>query len=105
MKKQECKLVQDLLPLYIEDILSEESKQYVEQHLNGCDECRLTKHKMEKRVECRTIDKVKCDDKSVLKYIAKIMAWYLICPLVVILIIVLGGGIYLKYYEGILILL
>ena len=104
MKKQECKLVQDLLPLYIEDILSEESKQYVEQHLNGCDECRLTRHKMEKRVECRTIDKVKCDDKSVLKYIAKIMAWYMICPLVVILIIVLGGGIYLKYYEGILIL-
>ncbi|WP_461812124.1 zf-HC2 domain-containing protein [Faecalimonas sp.] len=104
MKKQECKLVQDLLPLYIEDVLGEESKQYVEQHLNECDECQLTRNKKGKRVECRTIDKAKCDDKSVLKYIAKIMAWYMICPLVVILIIVLGGEIYLKYYEGILIL-
>ena len=38
--KTECSIVKDLLPLYVEDMLSPESADYVESHLDSCKECR-----------------------------------------------------------------
>ena len=35
-----CNIVKDLLPLYIDDLCSEDSKQMVEEHIKGCDECK-----------------------------------------------------------------
>ena len=37
--KTECSVVRDLLPLYIEDMVSAETAQYVNEHLKNCDEC------------------------------------------------------------------
>ena len=34
-----CKVIQDLLPLYIDDVVSEESVALVEGHLKECDDC------------------------------------------------------------------
>lgn len=102
MNKQDCKLVQDLLPLYIEDIVSEDSKLYIKQHLEQCDECNAAREKMEKEISFKIRDNETSSDKSIIKYIAKIMAWYMICPLGAVLIIVLGGEMTLRYYEGII---
>ena len=33
----ECKIVEDLLPLYAEDLISPESKEFVEEHCAGCE--------------------------------------------------------------------
>ena len=33
MMKTECSIVKDLLPLYVEDMVSEETAQYVSDHL------------------------------------------------------------------------
>ena len=38
--KIHCNMAKDLMPLYIDDVLSEESKAAVEEHLKGCEECR-----------------------------------------------------------------
>lgn len=35
-----CDIIQDLLPLYEDDVLSEDSRQLVEEHLAGCEKCR-----------------------------------------------------------------
>lgn len=35
-----CKIVQDLLPNYIEGLTDQETNQYVEEHLKECEECR-----------------------------------------------------------------
>ena len=35
-----CNIVQDLLPSYIDDLCSEESRQMVEEHLKECAKCR-----------------------------------------------------------------
>ncbi len=35
----ECKIIQDLLPLYAEKLTSDESNKAVEEHLKGCPEC------------------------------------------------------------------
>lgn len=37
---KECNIVKDLLPLYIEELCSEDSKDYVETHLENCEKCR-----------------------------------------------------------------
>ena len=37
---KECTIVQDLLPLYEEDLLQLETKQFIEEHLKSCQECR-----------------------------------------------------------------
>lgn len=36
----ECAVIRDLLPLYLEDAVSEESRQEIERHLDGCAGCR-----------------------------------------------------------------
>lgn len=37
--KNNCDIVKDLLPLYIDDVCSDDSKKFVELHLSSCDEC------------------------------------------------------------------
>ena len=37
---RECSIVKDLLPLYIENMLSEDSFAFVEEHLQSCAKCR-----------------------------------------------------------------
>lgn len=38
--KRECKIVQDLLPNYLEDLLSIETNEYVEKHIQECVKCK-----------------------------------------------------------------
>lgn len=38
--KYDCEVVLDLLPLYVDDVLGEESKKIVAEHLKSCEECR-----------------------------------------------------------------
>ncbi len=39
MKRNDCSIVQDLLPLYIEDMLQPDTTAYVTDHLSGCEVC------------------------------------------------------------------
>lgn len=39
MKKADCDIIQDLLPLYVDDVCSEKSKELVDSHIQYCDEC------------------------------------------------------------------
>lgn len=47
MGDKKCFVVKDLLPLYQDEVLSEESKQFVEAHLKECQDCRQYKTDME----------------------------------------------------------
>ena len=38
--ESKCKIVQDLLPTYIESLTSEETTNFIEEHLNSCNECK-----------------------------------------------------------------
>ena len=39
--KNECNIVQDILPLYLENMISAGTKQFVDEHLNQCAECEM----------------------------------------------------------------
>lgn len=44
--KKECEMINDLLPLYIDGVCSEESKRLVEEHIKTCDACRKMAEQM-----------------------------------------------------------
>lgn len=46
MSKMECHVIEDLLPSYADDICSPETRQEVEEHLQGCGECRAKLEQM-----------------------------------------------------------
>lgn len=37
--RMNCAIVKDLLPLYVEDLTSDSSNQFIEEHIVNCDEC------------------------------------------------------------------
>ena len=37
--KNECSVVRDILPLYIENMVSEETGEFISEHIAGCPEC------------------------------------------------------------------
>lgn len=66
-EKRECKLVQDLLPNYIEKVISEETNQYMEEHLQSCAECNKVYTSMTKEIKSKALD----TDKSI-NYMKKV---------------------------------
>ena len=66
-EKKDCKIVQDLLPNYIENLTSDETNQYINEHLNECEECKEILENMQKDLK---VNDSKKDDREV-KYIKK----------------------------------
>lgn len=51
-----CYVVSDLLPLYQDDILSEQTKKDIDRHLSGCEECRKKLLAMKMQIDVQSID-------------------------------------------------
>ena len=51
MNKKDCKIIQDLLPSYTDGITSQETNNYIEDHLKNCVECRDALKNMNKDIE------------------------------------------------------
>ena len=39
MNKKDCKIVQDLLPNYVDNLTQKETNDFLEDHLKNCEEC------------------------------------------------------------------
>ena len=39
MKEIKCTIIQDVLPLYIDEVVSQDTKEMVDQHLQHCEKC------------------------------------------------------------------
>lgn len=39
-KKEECDIMTDLLPLYVDHLTQEDTSQWIEEHLSQCEQCR-----------------------------------------------------------------
>lgn len=65
-----CNIIKDLLPLYKEDLLSQESKTFVEEHLKTCPECEnLLKEEIEiENTETKPLDFVEKRIKKETRY-------------------------------------
>ena len=50
MSKISCHIIQDILPLYVDGIVSEDTKEMVEEHLRECESCRKEAEHMQERI-------------------------------------------------------
>ena len=80
-----CKIVEVLLPAYVEGLVSEETRRFVEQHLETCEECRGTAARMGKAVEVKASPPA--PSKRFLLYLNGVRLWYLLCPLAALLLL------------------
>ncbi len=84
-EKRNCKIVQDLLPNYIEGLTKEETNKYIEDHLNECEECKKILENMKKEIE---LNKPKKNEKEV-KYIKKFNKRFRLVTTILILIVLI----------------
>ncbi len=84
-KRENCKVVQDLLPNYIEKLTSEETNGYIEKHLEECDDC--------KKVYSSMLEDLKVDDcqkeKRKVNYMKKFSQKMRILKIILLLIVVI----------------
>ena len=86
-----CDLIQDVLPLYIEKLLSEQSESLVNEHLISCDCCR-EKYQLLSKTLPEESGGITKQEMSEIDYLKKINSYqdiyyYFAIPLVILLLI------------------
>ncbi|MGG7214160.1 zf-HC2 domain-containing protein [Clostridium nigeriense] len=61
-----CRIIEDLLPLYVDGVCSEESKKYIESHISTCEECHKKLEEMKYSIPKSEIQN-NIDDGAMLK--------------------------------------
>lgn len=85
MNKKDCKIVQDLLPNYIDKLTTIETNEFIENHLKECKECAKILENMKKDFDIETKNK----DKKVINFIKKYNKKMRILKLIILSIIVI----------------
>jgi hypothetical protein len=95
MEKITCNVVRDLLPLYVDDVLSDDSRKLVEEHMRTCNKCRSYYDEMTDD-SVPVAAKMAKDDKAALKDIKKKLVSKKICTICVTFLTVamLAAGLY-----------
>ncbi len=75
-RELDCEIVKDLLPLYVDGIVSDVSKKGIENHLEHCTDCKEIYHEMAFRLEMETPQTEVSDVKRFLKRTKKIYLLY-----------------------------
>ena len=47
-----CDIVRDLMPLYVDDVCSDDSRKLIEDHINHCSKCQNELAAMKDPIEC-----------------------------------------------------
>lgn len=71
MNKMDCDIVKDLLPLYIDEVCSEKSKDIVEEHISVCDSCSDELKIMKEDIDINLLDK-NSEESNALEFMRKI---------------------------------
>lgn len=90
-EKKDCKIIQDLLPNYIENLTNEETNMYIEEHLRECDECQKILENMKKDLEVNTAQRDEREVKYIKKYSNRLKILRNILLIIVALFIVIVG--------------
>ena len=102
MKNEKCLFVEELLPLYIENVTSPEATALIEEHMRSCPACTELYEDLASGIHVK-VETEKTNFHTV-QYINGIKLWYLLCPLLALLFQCLGFSEILYLYKGFLIL-
>lgn len=87
--KMDCEVIRDLLPLYVERLASEKSRELVDEHLAECDSCRMALSQMEisEPVLIHNVDPIKKFKKGFRKHTISVVALSAFITVAVIMLI------------------
>lgn len=90
-EKRDCKIVQDLLPNYIENLTNDETNNFIEEHLKVCKECQKVYDNMKKDFEVNTIKRDGRKVKYLKKYSKKMKILKAILLIIIMIYVLLVG--------------
>lgn len=91
MKEKYCKIVQDLLPNYIETLTNEETNLFIEAHLKSCKECTNILENMKKDLKINNLKREEREIKYIKKFNKKFKLLRNILVIIVVLFIIIVG--------------
>lgn len=97
---KDCEVVRDLLPLYVDEVCSPASREYVDGHLSGCEDCtailkRLRDHVPEETLNAEMTGALTRQAKRFRRksaVVGMVFAGILLLPILICLIVVLATG-------------
>lgn len=96
MKRNDCKIVQDLLPNYIDKLTNEHTNEFIQEHLKECKKCNEAYNEMNKQID---LD-YKADNKEV-KFMKKVHKKILTMGIIIlILAIIVSISLYINYKSS-----
>lgn len=96
MKEISCNIIKDLLPSYVDNICSEDSRHLIEKHISGCEQCR-TQLELLKSTELTD----ERGEQKRISYLKKIKRHYDqgIVRLIILTLMVIGGFLLLVSHD------
>lgn len=96
MKKISCNIIKDMLPLYLDGVVSDDTKKMVEEHLKECDQCRNEAVKLKQDVVLPASKSVRLAETEVVKGLKRKLfrKKFLVSAVSVILTTAVLSGIY-----------
>lgn len=88
-EKRNCKIIQDLLPNYVEKLTNEETNLFIEEHLKECNECKSVLENMQKNIMTDTKELNRKEVKYMKKYSHKLKILKLIISVIVAIFIII----------------
>lgn len=102
MMKYECDIAKDLMPLYIDDVLSENSKIFVKNHIDSCDSCRKYYEKLSSEVKIPTSKEARKADIKPLEFLKANLSKKIIKRVLALVLVVgffIGGLAFANLYK------
>lgn len=90
-ENKECKIVQDLLPNYIEKLTNEETNKFIEEHLKNCEDCKKNYDDMKESLNKNNKNKEKKKVNFLKKYKNKLRILEIILLIIIVAFVVNTG--------------
>ena len=90
-EKRSCKIVQDLLPNYIEKLTNEESNNFIQEHLKECKECKRILEDMQKDLSVDTKENEITKVNYIKKYNRKLKSLKIILLIILAIFLIRTG--------------
>ena len=90
-RKNECKIVQDLLPNYVEGLTNEETNLFIEEHLRECNTCKKKFNNMKTEIQKPDKEVNKNEVNYIKKYNIKLKTLKIIIIIILIIFITILG--------------
>lgn len=107
--KNECNIIKDILPLYLENMVSDDTRKFVDEHLSQCPECKkelelskidisIEEHSQDENIPSQAMKKIKREIKKK-RVVTGILSAAISAIVVILLFSYLTAPEYLPYTE------